>query len=194
MSLYNDYAAFTATTAVYPTQVAAEYLSLGLCSEAAECVEVDADVRVSISSVQRGNTIGKEIGDVQWYAARMSDVYNLDFDTLVNDAKKAYVPGFDISLSAILRDITVESGLVAGKVKKQLRDGATWTGEQREEVRQYIRARLIKIIGLSMLAGDWMYANHCDEFSSYDKILKMNRRKLEGRVERGTIRGSGDNR
>lgn len=192
MNLYDDYAAFTEMTAIYPQQVAAEYLTLGLCSEAAECVELLLTKR-NTNLVQLGNTLGAEVSDVQWYTARLAMLYNFTFSEIVEDAKRAYRPTAH-DIDSLLSRITVEAGLIAGKVKKQLRDGHTWNGEQREEARQYILARLIGVVLLTMYVTDWLYANHSAEYSSYDKVLKMNRRKLEDRAARGVLRGSGDTR
>lgn len=193
MNSYNEYCNFTGTTAIYPQHVAAEYLGLGLCSEAAECVEIVLCHNPNFNTQQIANAIGPELADCAWYTARLAHTYNLEFAAIVNDAKLAYRPNIK-SLEDLLSEITVQAGLIAGKIKKQLRDGASWNGEQREEVRQDIRARLVKIVMLSMQITDWMYANYGTEYNSYDKLLKMNRKKLEGRKDRGTLSGSGDAR
>lgn len=190
MNLYTDYLEFTAKTAIYPQHVAAEYLTLGLCSEAAECVELHlAPSRTSRFT----DDLGGEMGDVQWYVARLCYTYNMSFAAVVANAKEAYRP-FPNNIDTLLTKITVEAGLVAGKVKKQVRDGAKWTGEEREDARQYIRGRLVRIVELSMYVTDWLYTNHNSEYNSYDKLLKMNRIKLQSRLERDAIGGDGSNR
>jgi len=160
-----------------------------LCSEAAECVEL-LYLKPLLGCV---NEIGGELGDVQWYAARLAYTYSIDFSQVVNAAKLEYKPSA-YAIEDLLTKIAVQAGLIAGKVKKQVRDGDTWTGEQREDARQYICDRLIQIVLLSMHVTDWLYANHNAEYSSYDKVLKMNRRKLEDRQQRGTLRGDGNAR
>lgn len=191
MSIYNEYAAFCGTTAIYPQHVAAEYLALGLCSEAAECVEL-------FVTEKRRDTmlpllIGSECGDVQWYVARMCATYGFDYAELVHDAKRQWLP-CPYAVDYSLTQLSVEAGLVAGKVKKQLRDGAGWTGEQREDARQYIRERLVRIIGLSMRTADKLHVLGAQQYGSYDMLLVRNREKLNGRAKRGTLGGSGDNR
>jgi|SRR5690606_21578650 len=192
MSLYDDYAAFTATTAIYPDQVAAPYLALGLCSEAAECIElIYAQSNVSLL----GHELGGEMGDVMWYSARLAATYDLDFDALVRRAKNSRSHTNEVAdLHKTLDEITMRSGLIAGKIKKQLRDGQKWTGEQREDARRYINEQLISILRLTIDVTDWLYAHHNAEYSSLDKLLQMNRKKLESRQSRGVLGGDGSNR
>lgn len=191
MSNYSDYAAFCETTAIYPEHVAAEYLALGLCSEAAECVEL-------FVTEKRRDTmlpllIGAECGDVQWYVARKCALYGFEFGQVVSDAKRAYLPcPYDVSMP--LTELTVETGLIAGKVKKQLRDGANWNGEQREDARQYIRDRLVRIVVLSMQVTDKLHEMGAHGYGSYDKLLGKNIEKLSSRKARGALGGDGDNR
>jgi NTP pyrophosphatase (non-canonical NTP hydrolase) len=75
--------------------------------------------------------------------------------------------------------LSSEAGEVAGKIKKQIRDGG------------------IDVISLMDEVGDvfWYLARICDEmgFSSEDVLLR-NWNKLRSRKERGVIGGSGDNR
>jgi NTP pyrophosphatase (non-canonical NTP hydrolase) len=192
LNIYDDYASFTERTAIYPQQVAAEYLALGLCSETSECQE-ELTKLGGKNLTHAGNEIGGEAGDVVWYIARLAVTYNFDFNWIVDRAKKDYYAHpFDID--AILVLLSIDSGLIAGKIKKQLRDGHTWTGEQREDARQHIGDRLSRIVMRLMQLADWMYANHCSEYGTFDKIMNSNRKKLESRAERGTLRGDGNTR
>ena len=65
------YQEFTKSTAIYPENKALEYLSLGMTSEAGE---VAGKVK---KFIRDGNLspkdVVKEIGDVLWYCARLSD-------------------------------------------------------------------------------------------------------------------------
>lgn len=72
-----------------------------------------------------------------------------------------------------------EAGEVAGKIKKQIRDG-------------HIDAReLIKEIGDVY----WYLARLCDELEvESSEVLEQNKLKLESRKERNVLGGSGDNR
>lgn len=72
-----------------------------------------------------------------------------------------------------------EAGEVAGKIKKYLRDGVYDQG------------------GLAFELGDCFYylARLCDAIG-YDAedVLQINYNKLQGRKDRGTLSGNGDNR
>lgn len=65
------YQEFTKSTAIYPKNKAVEYLSLGMTSEAGE---VAGKIK---KFIRDGNIspkdVAKEIGDVLWYCARLSD-------------------------------------------------------------------------------------------------------------------------
>lgn len=80
-----------------------------------------------------------------------------------------------------------EAGEVAGKIKKAIRDGKNWTGEERHE---HLRAIVAEL-------GDvaWYLAELCTLYDvDMSGVLKGNLLKLESRQARGTIAGSGDNR
>jgi NTP pyrophosphatase (non-canonical NTP hydrolase) len=91
MSLtFNDYQDAAATTAVHPGSddgyanvPAIVYLALGLGGEAGEVQEKVKKVlrdKNGVFSPEDIAALGKEIGDVLWYAARLSDVLGLHFD------------------------------------------------------------------------------------------------------------------
>lgn len=77
-----------------------------------------------------------------------------------------------------------ESGEVAEKVKKILRDdGGKVTEEKREQLK--------KELGDSL----WYIAAICSELKlNLDDVAQTNREKLQSRKERGVLNGSGDNR
>ncbi|MFN7883114.1 MAG: nucleoside triphosphate pyrophosphohydrolase family protein [bacterium] len=80
-----------------------------------------------------------------------------------------------------------EAGEVAGKIKKQIRDGRNWTGEQREDHRQHILAEM----------GDVCFylAELCSHYGvGFGEVMSGNIAKLESRRDRGVIGGSGDKR
>lgn len=77
-----------------------------------------------------------------------------------------------------------EAGEVAGKIKKVFRDK---DGEISEETRQALKAELGDVL--------WYIAQVATELSlSLDEIAEYNIAKLYDRLERGKIRGDGDNR
>lgn len=80
-----------------------------------------------------------------------------------------------------------EAGEVAGKVKKAIRDGKNWTGEQREDHRQSIKAELGDVL--------WYVAETARQYDlTLEDVLLYNIYKLESRQARGTLTGNGDNR
>lgn len=80
-----------------------------------------------------------------------------------------------------------EAGEVAGKVKKQIRDGANWSGEQREEHRQ----KMIDELG----DVQWYVAEMARNLDiSLEDLMRWNLAKLQSRRERGVLQGNGDKR
>jgi NTP pyrophosphatase (non-canonical NTP hydrolase) len=77
-----------------------------------------------------------------------------------------------------------EAGEVAGKIKKVFRDKG---GEIKEETRQALKAELGDVL--------WYLAQVATELDlALDEIAEYNIAKLYDRLERGTIRGEGDDR
>ena len=77
-----------------------------------------------------------------------------------------------------------EAGEVAGKIKKVFRDK---DGEISEETRSALKAELGDVL--------WYVAQLCTELGlSLDEVAEYNLTKLYDRLERGKIRGDGDNR
>lgn len=75
--------------------------------------------------------------------------------------------------------LTSEAGEVAGKIKKQIRDGG------------------VEVIGTIDEIGDvfWYLVRLCDELGfDAEDVLQRNWAKLSDRKERGVIGGSGDKR
>lgn len=77
-----------------------------------------------------------------------------------------------------------EAGEVAGKIKKVFRDKG---GEISDETRQALKAELGDVL--------WYIAQVATELElSLDDIAEHNLAKLYDRLDRGTLRGEGDNR
>jgi NTP pyrophosphatase (non-canonical NTP hydrolase) len=77
-----------------------------------------------------------------------------------------------------------EAGEVAGKIKKVFRDKG---GEISEETRSALKAELGDVL--------WYIAQICTELEmSLDEVAAYNIEKLASRLERGKIRGDGDDR
>lgn len=80
-----------------------------------------------------------------------------------------------------------EAGEVAGKIKKQIRDGKNWSGEQREDHRYHIAAELGDVM--------WYIAELCTQYDLLlEDIAQHNLDKLASRAQRNVIGGSGDTR
>src|SRR6476620_5079132 len=77
-----------------------------------------------------------------------------------------------------------EAGEVAGKIKKVFRDKS---GQINEETREALKAELGDVL--------WYMAQVATELDlSLDEIAEYNLAKLYDRLERGKIKGDGDNR
>ncbi|MEW5828926.1 MAG: nucleoside triphosphate pyrophosphohydrolase family protein [Chloroflexota bacterium] len=77
-----------------------------------------------------------------------------------------------------------EAGEVAGKIKKVFRDKG---GEISDETRSALKAELGDVL--------WYVAQVCTELGlSLDEVAGYNLEKLYSRLERGTLRGDGDDR
>ena len=164
---YEEYELICSKTAIYPEELAAPYLALGLCSEAAE-----------LTQTKTRTEYVKELGDCQWYITRLANHYGFTLRGLAQEAA-LYAPTTDAE-----RQLIEQAGLLAGLIKKQIRDGAKWTGEEREESRQKVRGTLISCTRHSMALAR----------GEYTTVLRKNAEKLLSRMERGKLRGSGDNR
>jgi NTP pyrophosphatase (non-canonical NTP hydrolase) len=80
--------------------------------------------------------------------------------------------------------LTNEAGEVAGKIKKIFRDKNGVIGEAELEA---LKSELGDVL--------WYLAQVCTELDlSLDEVAEHNIEKLYSRLERGTIRGDGDNR
>lgn len=86
MTLF-DYQEFCKTTAIYPEGTAREYLALGLCSEAGEVAgKVKKIIRDTDGTIDamRAYEIAKELGDVCWYIAQLSEFIGWDFQDVID--------------------------------------------------------------------------------------------------------------
>ncbi len=81
----NEYQKWTETTAAYPKDKEFEYLTLGLASEAGEVAgkvkKIIRDKNSVLSDEDKGE-LGKELGDVCWYLARLTTYFDLDLSDI----------------------------------------------------------------------------------------------------------------
>ena len=201
------YNAFTVTTAKYPTdivQLAGNvsagmlYTGIGLANEVGELAELfDQEAVKEEFRVERYQKAWHELGDVQWYAARLcAETPELPrFDVLVQEGmqrladaeyREVRISGYDLQSA-----LCAHAGRVLGVIKKMMRDGATWSGEKRAEKIAELRGALAAVIAVSV-----EYAERTGPLvgceGGYEKLLFDNREKLNGRKERGTLQGDGD--
>ena len=201
------YNAFTITTAKYPTdivQLAGNvsagmlYTGIGLANEVGELAELfDQEAVREDMRAERYAKGWHELGDVQWYAARLcAETPELPrFDVLVQEGmqrladaeyREVRISGYDLQSA-----LCAHAGRVLGVIKKMMRDGATWSGEKRAEKIAELRGALASVIAVSV-----EYAERTGPLvgceGGYEKLLFDNREKLNGRKERGTLQGDGD--
>lgn len=201
------YESFCVGTAKYPTEIAALagnvsagllYTAIGFGDETGEFAEYFDATRFSEAS--RAECYAKawpELGDVQWYLARIcAEVPELpSFESMVAGAMEAVsVPNSNRLSGYDLQSILcVQAGRVLGVVKKMMRDGSSWTPEKRAE----------KIDALRMAVSHAIYASV--DFAErtgplvgfeggYVNLLRGNSDKLQDRKDRGVLQGDGDKR
>ena len=109
----------------------------------------------------------------------------MNFNDYQNQSHKtAGYPAIGHSVIYPTLGLVNEAGEVAGKIKKVFRDKE---GQINEETRDAIKAELGDVL--------WYIAQLATELDlSLDDIAEANIAKLHDRLERGKIRGDGDNR
>jgi NTP pyrophosphatase (non-canonical NTP hydrolase) len=201
------YAAFTITTARYPTEIselagsvtaAMLYTSVGIANEVGELAELfDQEAHREDLRAERYAKAWKELGDVQWYVARLCaecpevaafDLFVMRAMQRLRDGnyRETRLSGYDLQSA-----LCVHAGRVLGVVKKMMRDGRTWTATKRAEKIVELSNALQEIVNVSA-----EYAEHTGPLvgceGGYERLLFDNRMKLSGRLERGTLQGDGD--
>lgn len=205
------YAAFTVSTAKYPTQLeqlagnvssGVLYTSIGFANEVGELAELfDAEAMREdgdANRLDRYTKAWKELGDVQWYIARLcAEMPELPtFESMVQRAiqltvdnpRELRVSGFDLQSA-----LCAYSGRVLGVVKKMMRDGADWPLEKRAEKIAELRNFLQLSINISVEFAERtgpLVGCH----GGYAAVLNDNKEKLSDRKDRGVLKGDGDNR
>ena len=202
-----SYAAFTITTARYPTEIselagnvtaAMLYTSVGIANEVGELAELfDQEANREDLRAERYAKAWKELGDVQWYVARLCaecpevptfDAFVMRAMQRLRDGnyRETRLSGYDLQSA-----LCAHAGRVLGVVKKMMRDGRTWTATKRTEKIVELSSALQEIVNVSA-----EYAEHTGPLvgceGGYERLLLDNRMKLSGRLERGTLQGDGD--
>jgi NTP pyrophosphatase (non-canonical NTP hydrolase) len=178
---FEEYQQFTRTTAVYPEAHTQPYLALGMCDEVGELLEKIE--WLDTSRPPNKSTILAEAGDVLWYIARFSDHAGLCLGHLYD--KKCYDGPATLQGAAV--ELAVNVAAIAGRTKKELRDGAGWNDDQRTRNEQRVADALKHAMGALEAVvrglGDTL-----------PQVAFQNQQKLTDRRERGVIKGDGDNR
>ncbi len=111
----------------------------------------------------------------------------MDLDTYQEKAKETAIYPPEQGTSYCALGLCNEAGEVAGKLKKSMRDGHTWSEAERKEHRTKVADELGDTLWyLAMLASELGF--------SLDSIAQRNLNKLHDRAERNVIGGSGDSR
>ncbi len=86
---FDEYQTQTESTAIYPSDKALEYLSLGVASESGEIAgKVKKLIRDGYSKVSKEEwekNLASEIGDVLWYLARLSDELGFSLEEIAQE-------------------------------------------------------------------------------------------------------------
>jgi hypothetical protein len=202
------YSDFTVTTAKYPTDIAqlagnvsagVLYTAIGLGNEVGELAELfDQEAMRADFRAERYEKAWPELGDVQWYAARlcseMPELSTFDelvaraFQHLANEPRELRISGFDLQSG-----LCVHAGRILGVVKKMMRDGATWDDAKREAKVGELRDALYNVVLISVeFAERTAPLVNCP--GGYPALLRANTDKLSDRKERGVLQGDGDKR
>lgn len=111
----------------------------------------------------------------------------MDADAYQREATKFAIYPDERAIEYVALGIASEAGELAGKVKKQIRDGQNWAGEQREDHRRHMVSELGDVLWYAA-----EMAKHLNVSLSY--VMEQNIEKLQDRAERGKLGGSGDSR
>lgn len=180
-NIWDRYAAFTDTTALYPVDKEIEYLTLGIVDEGAEMIE-------KIITDQKPDEIKAEIGDVLWYLVRLykavqpegSSLFDLALYTATAIKGELQEDGLP-HLVELTSNVSIAGGRIAGRVKKWLRE------PEKELNKKVIVESIVSLLGaLGLIALHNGY--------TLAEVLEGNIEKLSGRKVRGTLKGDGDHR
>lgn len=202
------YSEFTSTTAKYPTtlnMVAVSagvlYVALGIGNEVGELAELfDQEATKPEYRAERYAKAWKELGDVQWYVARMCEEHSglPPFAVMVRNAanrladahfREARISGYDLQSA-----LCFHAGIVQGVVKKMMRDGSEWDEAKQAAKLDEMRMALQQIVNVSYeFAERTAPLVDCGD-GGYAALLQANTDKLSDRKERGVLHGDGGER
>lgn len=186
----NAYQAAAMSTAL-PTSLNMAYMAYGLVNEIGELQEKLASNTPGILTSEE--TL-KELGDVLWYIAGVSQIRGWKLSEVVLDdttdiAISEYAVGEESEVLAsesgqescikLSIGLTIAAGSMCGALKKEIRDNAHKPDVEKEALRKIFQISTV----LAKKLG-----------STLEHVATANIAKLASRKARGVIGGSGDNR
>lgn len=172
-----EYTAAAARTAIFPPERGVEYTALALCSEVAEL-----DTAIGAGAPLRD--VLSELGDVLWNIALFNRArggrgqLSLDGHRLDEFGARLLDPGTCVEL---VQRLYVVCGWLAGRVSKQVRDGA-----ETVPVAIFDKA-VVDVLHLTGALARMLG-------SDLEQVGQANLSKLADRQVRGVLAGSGDHR
>ena len=170
---FSEYEIVAATTAIYPNRGQnLPYAVLGLVEETGEVVE----------KIDNLDKLGlcKELGDQVWYVVAICFELKLPFEQLEIEVKK-----LQIKKNQPLLQIMEECiGRISSYTKKAMRDNNGIVHSDKQLL-------FVKDLGLILSAISTLSENHG---FSLTEVFVNNHKKLQDRLQRNTIQGSGDDR
>lgn len=173
---WNKYQAEALTTAVYPLERELDYTILGLCSEVADVAEL-----VWIFTLPSPE-LKSELGDCYWYVAAVADAIHEPLQQVWEMRDETRDSGHKPNL--LTAELVVQAGLLAGLLKKSIRDDEGVVSSQR-------RASMIASLATIMLLLEKL----CEAVdTTAHAVTQGNLNRLADRKQRGALRGSGGSR
>ena len=186
----NAYQAAAMSTAL-PTSLNMAYMAYGLVNEIGELQE---KLISNTPGILTSEETLKELGDVLWYIAGVSQIRGWKLSEVVLDdttdiAISEYAVGEESEVLAsesgqescikLSMGLTIAAGSLCGALKKEIRDNAHKPDVEKEALRKIFQISTV----LAKKLG-----------STLEHVAIANIEKLASRKARGVISGSGDNR
>jgi hypothetical protein len=152
-------------------------MGMGLPGENGEVIEVLLPVLEGAGPLDHKNLL-KELGDTIYYWARTCNAFDVPLGQVWPQGPRLQDSASPGTAILLLR-MACACAKVAEHLKKQVRDGEC----KRETL----------VVALAMTAQAWV--DLCkDQALCVREVLATNQEKIEGRLQRGTLHGSGDDR
>ena len=175
---FNIYQKKARGTALYPEDHALSYVTLGLFNEIMELYEKCEE------GLEPHKEIIGEIGDVCWYISNLTSELSLQLFDVIEDMTFPVKEFMGKNFNQLVIDLMKHSGVIAGIVKKVLRDKDGYVDKQAED---RISSRLRIMIALIDILCTRL------ETTIYN-VFDSNIEKLYDRKERNMLKREGDNR